>query len=174
MYQAAAWYISLVLMIFVVVVFLFVALKSERKKEYEGIQKKWYRFRNVYFVILLLTMGTITYITLSDLPFERPVYGEDVNPVIVDVTAVQFGWNMSQKEFKVGEPIEFHITSDDVNHGFGIYDKNMNLLAQTQAMPEYTNNVYYTFKEPGTYQILCMEYCGLAHHLMIGEITITR
>lgn len=174
MYQTAAWYVSLILMVFILFVFLFVVLNTDRRKEYEGIQKKWYRFRNVYFAVLLLSMGTVTYFTLSDIPFERPVYGEGENPVIVDVSAIQFGWNMSQREFKVGEPVEFHITSDDVNHGFGIYDKDMNLLAQTQAMPEYTNNVYYTFSEPGTYQILCMEYCGLGHHLMIGEITVTN
>ncbi|MCH1625859.1 cytochrome C oxidase subunit II [Fredinandcohnia quinoae] len=174
MYQTLAWYVSLILMIFIVGVFLFVVLNTARRKDYEPIQKKWYRFRNIYFVALLIIMGTVSYFTLSDLPFERPVYGADENPVIVDVKAIQFGWNLSQTEFKVGEPIEFDITSEDVNHGFGLYDESMTLLAQTQAMPNYTNTVFYTFDKPGTYQILCMEYCGLAHHIMIGEITVTE
>ncbi|MEK5443763.1 cytochrome C oxidase subunit II [Fredinandcohnia sp. FSL W7-1320] len=174
MYQTAAWYLSIILMALITVIFITVVLKTNKRREYEPIQKKWYRFRTIYFLVLLVVFGTLTYFTLQDLPFERPVYGQEENPVIVDVEAVQFGWNMSQMEFKVGEPIEFDITSSDVNHGFGIYDKDMNLLAQTQAMPDYTNTVYYTFSEPGTYQILCMEYCGLAHHLMVGEIVVTN
>ncbi|MDF0727004.1 cytochrome C oxidase subunit II [Cytobacillus sp. S13-E01] len=174
MYQTIAWYVSLVLMLFITVVFLFVVLNSARRKDYESIQKKWYRFRNVFFLILLITMGTISYFTLSDLPFERPVYGEGEVPIVVDVAAVQFGFELSSTEFLVGQPIEFHVTSKDVNHGFGLYDENTSLLAQTQAMPDYTNKVYYTFTKPGTYKILCMEYCGIAHHVMITEITVTE
>lgn len=174
MYQTAAWYLSIILMALIIVIFITVVLKTNKRTDYEPIQKKWYRYRTIYFIVLLVVFGTATYFTLQDLPFERPVYGQEENPVIVDVEAVQFGWKMSQTKFKVGEPIEFEITSTDVNHGFGIYDKDMNLLAQTQAMPDYTNTVYYTFSEPGTYQILCMEYCGLGHHLMIGEIVVTN
>ncbi|WP_449539440.1 cytochrome C oxidase subunit II [Ferdinandcohnia sp. Marseille-Q9671] len=174
MYQTAAWYLSILLMTFIAIIFIFVVLNTNKRIAYEGIQKKWYRFRTAYFIVLLIVLGTVTYFTLQDLPFERPVYGEGEDPILVNVEAIQFGWNMSQTEFKVGEPIEFHVTSADVNHGFGIYDKDMNLLAQTQAMPGYTNNVFYTFEKPGTYQILCLEYCGLAHHVMIGEIAVTN
>src|SRR5690606_16771887 len=123
-------------------------------------------------VITILVVAALG--TLRQLPYDQPVYGEAVEPIIVDVKALQFGWDMSQTEFKVGEPVEFHVTSQDVTHGFGIYNEDKTLIAQTQAMPEYTNVVYITFDEPGTYEILCMEYCGLAHHLMIGEITVTE
>jgi heme/copper-type cytochrome/quinol oxidase subunit 2 len=30
----------------------------------------------------------------------------------------------------------------------------------------------YTFTEPGVYQVLCLEYCGLAHHEMNGQIKV--
>jgi cytochrome c oxidase subunit 2 len=48
----------------------------------------------------------------------------------------------------------------------------MNMLAQVQAMPGYTNSVHYTFDKPGKYKILCMEYCGVAHHSMIANLTV--
>jgi len=30
----------------------------------------------------------------------------------------------------------------------------------------------YTFKEPGTYRVLCLEYCGVAHHEMTADIKV--
>jgi heme/copper-type cytochrome/quinol oxidase subunit 2 len=50
-------------------------------------------------------------------------------------------------------PVEFQVTSADVNHGFGIYDRSGRLLAQTQAMPGITNRLVYTFS--GAAPICC-------------------
>ncbi|WP_164668106.1 cytochrome C oxidase subunit II [Virgibacillus doumboii] len=172
MVQTVAWIVSLIFMTIIAVVFAFVAWKSREKREYEPIKKKWYKARTFYGSTLIVLLLVMTIYTLRELPYNQPVYGEESKPPIVDVEAMQFGWNMSQTEFAVGEPVEFHVTSKDVNHGFGIYDEEMNMIAQTQAMPEYTNKVFITFDEPGTYEILCLEYCGVAHHLMKGKITV--
>ncbi|QGH35493.1 cytochrome C oxidase subunit II [Gracilibacillus salitolerans] len=172
MVQTVAWITSLIFMLLITFIFLFVALKSTEKREYGRIKKKWYKARTFYGVTLVVFMLIITIYTLRELPYDQPVYGKGEDPTIVDVEALQFGWELSQSEFKVGEAIEFHVTSQDVNHGFGIYDEEMNMIAQTQAMPEYTNVVYLTFTEPGTYEVLCLEYCGLAHHVMTYQITV--
>lgn len=172
MVQMVAWITSLTFMLLIAAMFLFVALKSKEKKAYAPIVKKWYKARKFYATILIVGMIGVTFYTLRLLPFNQPVYGEGLEPTVVDVEAFQFGWEMSETEFEVGEPIEFDVTSRDVNHGFGIYDEDMELLAQTQAMPEYTNTVYITFDQPGTYEILCLEYCGLAHHQMVTEIHV--
>lgn len=166
MVQTVAWIVSLFFMLVVAVVFGFVFLKSKEKRDYEPIKKRWYKARTFYGTALVILMLILTIYTLRELPYSQPVYGAEDDPAIVNVEAIQFGWNMSQKEFTVGEPVEFHVTSKDVNHGFGIYDEEMNMIAQTQAMPEYTNKVYISFDEPGTYEIFCLEYCGTAHHLM--------
>jgi cytochrome c oxidase subunit 2 len=86
----------------------------------------------------------------------------------------QWRWELSRTEVIAGQPVEFRITSADVNHGFGIYDTNLRLVAQTQAMPGYTNTLRHTFDAEGTYRILCMEYCGLAHHNMVTEIKVVK
>ncbi|PAV31033.1 cytochrome C oxidase subunit II [Virgibacillus profundi] len=172
MVQIVASITSLFFMLVVTAVFAFVAMKSREKRDYEPIKKKWYKARTFYGTTLVILFLVVTIYTLRELPYDQPVYGEENLPIIVDVEAIQFGWNMSETEFSVGEPIEFHVTSSDVTHGFGIYDEDKNLIAQTQAMPEYTNEVYITFEEPGTYEILCLEYCGLAHHLMIQKIEV--
>ncbi|WP_423802198.1 cytochrome C oxidase subunit II [Neobacillus sp. SAB-20_R2A] len=172
MYQQASWVITLLTSAFVMVIFLFVLLNSGNKKDYSGIQKKGYFIRNIWFLILFSTFLLASYVTLKNLPFERAA--ANGTPLDVDVTAVQFSFEVSQDKFKVGDYIAFHVTSKDVNHGFGLYDNAMNIVAQTQAMPEYTNTIYYQFTEPGTYSILCLEYCGLAHHIMKREITVTE
>ena len=71
-----------------------------------------------------------------------------------------------------GQAVEFQVTAEDVNHGFGIYNEAGQIVAQTQPMPGYVNNLVHTFKAAGNYQILCMEYCGLAHHTMVTTITV--
>ena len=65
------------------------------------------------------------------------------------------------------------MTGRDVNHDFALYSPQMRIVAQTQAMPGYTNIPRYTFNGSGTYQMLCLEYCGLRHHDVNTEISVT-
>jgi cytochrome c oxidase subunit 2 len=91
---------------------------------------------------------------------------------VVTATGAQWAWTLSRDEVPLGKEVEFQITSSDVNHGFGIYDSQMRLLAQTQAMPGYVNRIRHTFNQPGTYQVLCLEYCGLVHHEMVARFVV--
>ncbi|WP_017755797.1 cupredoxin domain-containing protein [Calidifontibacillus oryziterrae] len=170
MYQEAAWFTTIIFCFTIIGIFIFVLFNAGTREDYEPVKKQWYRFRNLYFLALIAVLGIATAVTLQDLPFDRAKAQSDQE--VVDVKAMQFAFQLSKNEFKVGQPIEFKVTSSDVNHGFGIYDENMIVLAQTQAMPGYTNSVYYTFVKPGTYKVLCLEYCGLAHHVMQAEITV--
>lgn len=172
MMQIIVWITSFAIMLLIAAVFGWVAIKSKERHEYEPIVKKWYKTRKFYGISLVLIIVIVSIYTLRDLPYNEPIDAATKDATVVDVEAIQFGWNIDQREFKVGEAIEFHVTSADVNHGFGIYDEDMNLLTQTQAMPDYTNVVYHTFEEPGTYKILCLEYCGEAHHLMEDELVV--
>jgi cytochrome c oxidase subunit 2 len=71
-----------------------------------------------------------------------------------------------------GKLVKFEVTAKDVNHNFAIYNSAGKLIAQVQAMPDYTNDLYYTFDEPGRYYVLCLEYCGIAHHSMSVEFDV--
>lgn len=171
MLQQLAWMITIVLVAMLGLVFLIISRKAGRRMDYQPIQEKWYRIRKIWFISLVSVMVLATVLSLSRLPYDQPT--EAASSVKeVDVKGYQFYWEMSQEEFIVGEPIQFNVTSMDVTHGFGIYDENFQLLAQTQAMPGYTNKVHYTFEKPGTYQILCLEYCSVGHHQMIKKIVV--
>lgn len=172
MYQQIAWTVTLFLVFLIALAFSFVYGESSRLKEYGPIQEKGYKIRKYYLIGILAVMAIVSGITLTRLPYHA--HGVAANDFkVVNVEGVQFAWNMSEDTFEVGEPIEFRVTSSDVTHGFGLYDENLQLIAQTQAMPGYTNSVYHTFDKPGKYKILCMEYCSVGHHIMVREITVT-
>lgn len=94
--------------------------------------------------------------------------------ITVDVLAQQWAWTFSRDKVPAGVPIEFDVTAGDVNHGFGLYDPQGHMLAQTQAMPGYTNHLIFIFREPGIYDVRCLELCGTPHFLMSSQITVTR
>lgn len=168
--QTIAWQISLVLMTLVGLGFAFVAIRSGRREEdYAPLQKRAYRLRRRLFWGLVLVFGPAMLYTLVELPYVRAAVGA---AQVVEATGYQWRWELSADRVTVGEPVEFRVTSADVNHGFGIYDANLRLVAQTQAMPGYTNTLRHTFAEEGTYRILCMEYCGIAHHNMLAELHV--
>jgi cytochrome c oxidase subunit 2 len=165
-----AWYITLVLIGLLAVIFITFIRSGKSEQAYGEVTKRDYAYRGKLFWLAIIAGTVITGMTL--MPWPHSSQAGDASPRVVKVEAYQWYWKLSDTEFRVGEPLQFDITSQDVNHGFGIYDTNMTMLAQIQAMPGYTNKLHYTFDQPGEYKILCMEFCGVAHHDMIATINV--
>ena len=169
MTQDIAWMTSLLLMSVVVIIFAAVCRGASRK----GAVERPYRGRSIALWTLLITGLGIAIGTL--LPWPLAAYARDSahgKPVTtINVVGHQWRWELSATEVPVGKPVEFTLTAADVNHGFGVYKAKQRLLAQVQAMPGFTNRLVVIFPEPGEYELLCMEYCGLAHHNMIATLT---
>jgi len=174
MLQDTVWTMTLIAMGFVTAVYAFVCLRSGHPADAGRVKAVLYAIRPWWFGLLLcfIAAGLIT--TLPALPY-ADTHGRASTPpdLTVDVMAHQWYWEMSRTDIPVGRDVAFRVQSADVNHSFGIYDENDRMLVQTQAMPGYTNVVRYTFATPGTYRILCLEYCGVAHHAMITNLTVT-
>jgi cytochrome c oxidase subunit 2 len=170
--QEQVWIVTLVLMIMIIAPFIYVARSARNAAEYAPIQKSAGRVRTALFWGLVVLLTPVVVYSLSDLPYAGPA-ADGGEPMVIRAVGHQWYWEIDTRTVPAGHPVAFHVTSADVNHGFGIYDTDMHIVAQTQAMPEYTNVLHHTFTEPGTYRILCMEYCGLAHHGMMAEITVT-
>ena len=90
----------------------------------------------------------------------------------MQATGHQWAWELTPSTVRAGQLVEIRVTGADVNHGFGVYDANDRLVTQTQAMPGFTNKILYTFDTPGTYRIMCLEYCGVAHTGMTTELEV--
>lgn len=61
-----------------------------------------------------------------------------------------------------------HLSSLDLNHGFALYPLNINF----QVVPGYDYALRITAREAGDFRIICNEYCGAGHHLMLGRIIV--
>lgn len=79
-------------------------------------------------------------------------------------------WFFTPNEIRVpaGSTITFYTTSQDVQHGVKILGTNINMM----ILPGQISKLTATFDEPGTYQFVCHEYCGIAHHTMYGQIIV--
>ncbi|MDP3761808.1 MAG: hypothetical protein Q8R01_14965 [Ramlibacter sp.] len=128
-----------------------------------------YRLRHILFLAALVAGAAIAAATLF--PWPHDAHASAITRKI-DVKARQWAWELSGQQAAVGDVVEFTLTTSDVSHGFGLYDPDNRLVAQMQVMPGFTNKVRHQFDRPGKYQILCMEYCGLAHHAMVAHIDV--
>jgi cytochrome c oxidase subunit 2 len=92
---------------------------------------------------------------------------------VVRVEGVQFAWVIKPNRVRAGEPVQFRLFSKDVNHAFALYRANK-LEVQVQVPPDYEQRLTHTFDQPGTYRVVCLEFCGVNHHLMQSQIEVTR
>lgn len=137
-----------------------------------------YRARKYYAAGLVAVLVGGLVLTLPRVPYGA--YAAVAPAVHVDATGRMWSWQLRRTDRAAGEPlvvpkgalIEFDVTAADVTHGFGVYDDQGRLLGQTQAMPGYVNHLRMVFDAPGRYHVLCLEYCGLAHHFMLSEFTV--
>jgi cytochrome c oxidase subunit 2 len=178
MIQEVVWGVSIVLMGTLAAVFAWVAIGANAAladADYGPVIASAYRLRTWLFGFAIIVLVGVNYDTLGKLPYVSSMSASSSAKAMQPVEAVaeQWSWSIKPAAFRVGETVEFHVTSTDVNHGFALYDPDMRIVAQTQAMPGYINLLRYTFNEPGVYRVLCLEYCGVAHHEMTAEIKVS-
>ncbi|EYF06920.1 cytochrome c oxidase subunit II [Chondromyces apiculatus] len=65
-----------------------------------------------------------------------------------------------------GRPVRLTMTSRDVLHSFFVPDFRI----KQDVVPGRYTTVWFQATEPGTYQILCTEYCGTEHSYMRGQV----
>ncbi|MFK5968704.1 MAG: hypothetical protein QM487_01075 [Candidatus Marithrix sp.] len=73
-------------------------------------------------------------------------------------------------ELKKGESYRLHLSSLDWQHGFSLQPININL----QVVPEYEMVITITPDTSGEFTVVCNEFCGIGHHLMLGKIYVTE
>jgi cytochrome c oxidase subunit 2 len=123
-----------------------------------------------WFGIVVVMLVALLFATIWFTPYGKSA-GSGGQPFAVK--AEQFAFLVPSTRLKAGKPVRFHLTSADVNHGFAVFNSKNVLLFQIQVVPGATEEYVYTFKDPGTYHILCFEYCGVGHDQMKGTFTVT-
>jgi cytochrome c oxidase subunit 2 len=79
-----------------------------------------------------------------------------------------FSFNPHRISVPVGSRVTFYVTSTDVEHGFSVPETGVN----TMVTPGWVSSVSHTFTKPGTFLLVCNEYCGAGHQLMASKIEV--
>jgi cytochrome c oxidase subunit 2 len=96
------------------------------------------------------------------MPIVAPPPGADVY-----LTAMAFQWTPIL-QLQKGVQYTIHLSALDVNHGFSLYPLNVNF----QVVPGYDYGLRMTPTEAGDFRIICNEFCGIGHHLMLGRVIV--
>ncbi len=68
----------------------------------------------------------------------------------------------------VGEPVQLLLRSRDVIHIYFVPQ----FRVKQAAMPGMMNDLWFTPTRIGDYQAICTEFCGIAHHGMVGGVRV--
>jgi len=96
-------------------------------------------------------------------PIVAPPPGSDVY-----LLAQMWNWTPILKLQK-GVEYTLHLSSLDVNHGFNLNPVNINF----QVVPGYDYGLRVVPTEAGDFRIVCDEFCGIGHHVMVGKVIVT-
>jgi cytochrome c oxidase subunit II len=103
------------------------------------------------------------------------------NTLMVNVTGQQWQWTFSYPQYSatstgaqiievpVNRPVEFYVTSLDVLHGFAIQAFGVRVDANPGQV---TTTPVVTPTQIGTYQVRCVELCGLLHSYMWEAVKV--
>jgi cytochrome c oxidase subunit 2 len=150
-----------------VFVFLWRSTQSSGPVDERGLARR----EKGWLIVVALGLAALLFATIFFTP-----YGETAPPgsQIVSVEARQFAFSIDPGTVRAGVPVEFRLKATDVNHGFGVYTEDDEFVLQAQVVPDFETSVVHTFDDPGVYKVLCLEYCGLDHHGMVGQFEVVR
>src|SRR5690625_400805 len=154
-------------------------------------EKVWMLFGSLTLLVFLVVVGISAFymgnnppscaVTLdpenvvNQEPFNEPglkQIGDNEYQLTVVTSAFNFDVGSEDKVVQIPKGAKVHVvsTTTDVIHGFEIAGTNVNMMLE----PGYISTLTNTFKNAGTYTLLCNEYCGIGHHLMAATIEVVE
>jgi len=116
-------------------------------------------------------MGMVDPAALNEDPdFSNPgVFDKGDGKYEVVMIAQTWQFNPSKISVPAGSEVTFKVTSRDVTHGLMIENTNVNVMIIPGQVSEFTVKL----SKSGSFNMICHEYCGVAHQTMTGQITVT-
>lgn len=148
--QHIAACITLVGTLLVVAVVVFLIATSSKEEDKDSAKRKVYAARRPYFWGLILVLAVLLFSSLRFIPYDKFKGQVDETYTVV---ARQWSWAMAQGQsdepaesfigtneitVPANKHIRFIVTAVDVNHNFAVYNSKGEIVAQVQAMPQYS------------------------------------
>lgn len=137
--------------------------------------EKYSKYRYAWIALVLLAFIVVNAASIGYMPTIIEAKADTgTNVTDVSVTARSWNYQFSDTEFEVGETVRFKAKSLDTVHGFSLYHPDGNILFTMMLVPGagVESAVVHTFTEPGEYTVRCLEFCGIAHHLMKNSFQV--
>lgn len=158
----------------VAIIFLLMIWRSthpdEPRREDNTDTRRLAHGEKAWFLIAIAALGILLLVTLPFIPYGKN--SAEAGQQRVNVEGLQFAWVMDPPSISAGVPTRFTVAAADVNHGFAVYNDKNTMLFQVQAVPDHPTDIVHTFDEPGRYQVVCLEFCGVGHHKMLGTLVV--
>ena len=90
-------------------------------------------------------------------------------PRVIEVVAKRFSFEPAKIEVTEGEHVRLMVRSADGVHGVEIKKFRVNKLVPRGGKPV---EIDFVASAPGTFEILCSEYCGDGHEAMGGTLVV--
>ena len=95
---------------------------------------------------------------------------EQTRPVTVHVLAERFRFSPDEIRVRRGATVEFHLESDDTDHGFRILGTDIDRVIPKRGRG--TIIVTFTPDRAGRYTFECSKLCGAGHEFMHGVVVV--
>lgn len=90
-------------------------------------------------------------------------------PTVIEVVAKRFSFEPSRIEVTEGDRVQLIVKSGDGVHGIEIKKFRVNKVVPRGGKPV---TIDFVASAPGTYEILCSEFCGDGHEAMTGTLVV--
>lgn len=168
---------SIAAAVFVIVeTLLIVAIVRFRRRSDDEMPVQVHGNRILEITWTLIPAGILVGLFAMAVPVMNFEWTAPSNPMIVEVTGRQWQWEFKYPDTGVstskqlyiptGKPILLELKSSDVIHSFWVPQ----LAGKTDAIPGYSNTMWFQADQPGTYDGQCAEYCGLQHYSMLLQV----
>jgi cytochrome c oxidase subunit 2 len=121
-------------------------------------------------------------LTIASLAVWGDEHSVQKDPLRLDVTGYQFGWQFSLPQYgvknldgvtdimalPVDRPVYVSERSPDVIHSFWVPE----FRDKQDAVPGLVTHMEFTTRTIGTYRVICTEFCGVGHSGMVAKIRI--
>jgi cytochrome c oxidase subunit 2 len=161
-------------LLFLLVVFLLVYFTIRYRRSRHPVPEEvpdnhWLHL--AWIVLPTLLVLTMFFYGLTAFQFLRKA---PAGAMEVKVYARQWSWRFEYANgfetdkliVPVGRPIQVRIVSEDVIHSFFVPAFRI----KQDAVPGLTTQAWFTVDVPGSYDVLCAEYCGLLHSQMRSTV----
>jgi cytochrome c oxidase subunit II len=90
--------------------------------------------------------------------------------VKIEIIAERFRFTPDQVRVRRGAIVEFHLESDDTDHGFRIVGTDVDRIIPKRGRGAI--DVSFTPEHAGRYTFECSKLCGAGHEFMHGELIV--